>query len=119
MTDPQMTLEVQAGGQIAGTIRVPGDKSISHRAIILGSIADGVTEVSGFLEGEDALNTVAAFREMGVTIIGPELGKLTLYGVGKTGLQAPRKPLYMGNSGTAMRLLTGLLAAQSFDSELI
>ncbi|MCH8135238.1 MAG: bifunctional prephenate dehydrogenase/3-phosphoshikimate 1-carboxyvinyltransferase, partial [Proteobacteria bacterium] len=119
MTDPQMTLEVQAGGQIAGTLRVPGDKSISHRAIILGSIADGVTEVSGFLEGEDALNTVAAFREMGVTIIGPELGKLTLYGVGKTGLQAPRKPLYMGNSGTAMRLLTGLLAAQSFDSELI
>ena len=111
-------LQVQSGGQIAGKVRVPGDKSISHRAIILGSIADGVTEVSGFLEGEDALNTVAAFREMGVTIIGPEAGKLTLYGVGKAGLQAPRKPLYMGNSGTAMRLLSGLLAAQSFDSEL-
>lgn len=118
MTDSRVTLQVQPGGKIAGTLRVPGDKSISHRAIILGSIAEGVTEVSGFLEGEDALNTVAAFREMGVTIIGPEAGKLTLYGVGKAGLQVPRKPLYMGNSGTAMRLLAGLLAAQSFDSEL-
>jgi 3-phosphoshikimate 1-carboxyvinyltransferase len=61
---------------------------------------------------------VAAFREMGVTIVGPENGELTIYGVGKNGLRAPRKPLYMGNSGTAMRLLAGLLAAQSFDSEL-
>ena len=95
-----------------------GDKSISHRSIILASIANGITRVTGFLEGEDALNTVAAFREMGVTIVGPENGELTIYGVGKNGLQAPRRPLYMGNSGTAMRLLAGLLAAQSFDSEL-
>lgn len=118
-SSPQsITYEVQAGGLVSGNLRVPGDKSISHRSVIFGSLADGVTEVSGFLEGEDALNTVAAFREMGVTIVGPEQGALTIYGVGKQGLQAPRKPLYMGNSGTAMRLMAGLLAAQQFDSEL-
>ena len=118
MTNNQLSFSVQPGGQVAGTIRVAGDKSISHRSIILASIANGITRVTGFLEGEDALNTVAAFREMGVTIVGPENGELTIYGVGKNGLQAPRRPLYMGNSGTAMRLLAGLLAAQSFDSEL-
>ena len=118
MTSNQLSFSVQPGGQVAGTIRVAGDKSISHRSIILASIANGITRVTGFLEGEDALNTVAAFREMGVTIVGPENGELTIYGVGKNGLQAPRRPLYMGNSGTAMRLLAGLLAAQSFDSEL-
>ena len=119
MTNNQLSFSVQPGGQVAGTIRVAGDKSISHRSIILASIANGITRVTGFLEGEDALNTVAAFREMGVTIVGPENGELTIYGVGKNGLQAPRRSLYMGNSGTAMRLLAGLLAAQSFDSELI
>ncbi|MDA0280358.1 MAG: bifunctional prephenate dehydrogenase/3-phosphoshikimate 1-carboxyvinyltransferase [Proteobacteria bacterium] len=118
MISNQLSFSVQPGGQVAGSIRVAGDKSISHRSIILASIANGITRVTGFLEGEDALNTVAAFREMGVTIVGPENGELTIYGVGKNGLQAPRKPLYMGNSGTAMRLLAGLLAAQSFDSEL-
>lgn len=118
MTSNQLSFNVQPGGQVTGTIRVAGDKSISHRSIILASIANGITHVTGFLEGEDALNTVAAFREMGVTIVGPENGELTIYGVGKNGLQAPRQPLYMGNSGTAMRLLAGLLAAQSFDSEL-
>ena len=118
MTNNQLSFSVQPGGQVAGTIRVAGDKSISHRSIILASIANGITRVTGFLEGEDALNTVAAFREMGVTIVGPENGELTIYGVGKNGLQAPRRSLYMGNSGTAMRLLAGLLAAQSFDSEL-
>ena len=114
----KLSFSVQPGGQVAGIIRVAGDKSISHRSIILASIADGITRVTGFLEGEDALNTVAAFREMGVTIIGPENGELTIYGVGKNGLQAPRRPLYMGNSGTAMRLLAGLLSAQSFSSKL-
>ena len=118
MTSNKLSFSVQPGGQVAGSIRVAGDKSISHRSIILASIANGITRVTGFLEGEDALNTVAAFREMGVTIVGPENGELTIYGVGKNGLQAPRRPLYMGNSGTAMRLLAGLLAAQSFDSVL-
>ncbi len=106
------------GGRVEGTFRVPGDKSISHRAVIFGSLALGKTRVTGFLEGEDALNTLEAFREMGVTVVGPERGELTVYGVGMHGLQAPRRPLYMGNSGTAMRLLAGLLAAQPFSSQL-
>lgn len=117
-TRKQVDYQVSPGGQLTGTIRVPGDKSISHRSVIFGSLADGVTRISGFLEGEDALNTLEAFQEMGVTIIGPESGKLVVYGVGMEGLQAPRKPLYMGNSGTAMRLLAGLLSAQNFASEL-
>lgn len=118
MTNKQLQFRVEPGGTVAGSLRVPGDKSISHRSIIFAAIANGVTRVSGFLEGEDALNTLAAFRELGVTIVGPEEGNLTIYGVGKNGLQAPRQPLYMGNSGTAMRLLAGLLAAQNFDSVL-
>ena len=118
MISNKLSFSVQPGGQVAGIIRVAGDKSISHRSIILASIANGITRVTGFLEGEDALNTVAAFREMGVTIVGPENGELTIYGVGKNGLKAPRRPLYMGNSGTAMRLLAGLLSAQSFASKL-
>jgi 3-phosphoshikimate 1-carboxyvinyltransferase len=118
MQAENISLEAFPGGKLSGEFRVPGDKSISHRSVIFGALADGVTEIEGFLEGEDALNTVAAFREMGVTIVGPENGKMTIYGVGMQGLKAPRKPLYMGNSGTAMRLLAGLLAAQDFASEL-
>jgi len=118
MESEAISLRVSPGGKPSGAIRVPGDKSVSHRSVIFSSLADGVSKVSGFLEGEDALNTVAAFREMGVTIVGPENGEMTVYGVGLNGLQPPRKPLYMGNSGTAMRLLAGLLAAQKFDSEL-
>ncbi len=114
----QIDYHAAPGGSIQGVFRVPGDKSISHRAIIFGSLAEGVTRVSGFLEGEDALNTLTAFRDMGVTIVGPEDGMLSIYGVGMHGLQAPGRPLYMGNSGTAMRLLAGLLAAQAFSSEL-
>lgn len=110
---------VEPGGAVDGSIRVPGDKSISHRSLILGSIADGVTKISGFLDGEDSLNTLNALREMGVTIIGPDNGEVTIYGVGKRGLKKPRVPLQMGNSGTAMRLLAGVLSAQEFSSELI
>ncbi|MDE0507016.1 MAG: bifunctional prephenate dehydrogenase/3-phosphoshikimate 1-carboxyvinyltransferase [Gammaproteobacteria bacterium] len=117
-TRSQKSFLVQPGGSIKGRIRVPGDKSISHRAVMLGSLAEGVANVSGFLEGEDALNTLAAFRELGVTIAGPENGCLRIYGVGLRGLQAPRKPLFMGNAGTAMRLLAGVLAGQRFASEL-
>ena len=106
------------GGCISGNLRVPGDKSISHRAVLLGALADGVTRVRGLLEGEDVLRTVAACREMGVTMVGPEHGDLTIFGVGKEGLQASAMPLDMGNSGTAMRLLAGLLSAQPFDSVL-
>lgn len=106
------------GGSLTGRIRVPGDKSISHRSIMLGSLAEGTTEVEGFLEGEDALATLQAFRDMGVVIEGPHHGRVTIHGVGLHGLKAPAGPLYMGNSGTSMRLLSGLLAAQSFDTTL-
>ncbi len=114
----EQQMRVAPGGSLAGRLRVPGDKSISHRAVMLGGIAGGITEVRGFLEGEDALHTLAALRELGVTIAGPENGRLRIYGVGVNGLRAPRKPLYLGNSGTAMRLLAGVLAGQPFASEL-
>ncbi len=113
-----ITFIVQPGGSLNGQTRVPGDKSISHRSIMLGSLADGVTHVKGFLEAEDALATLQAFKDMGVVIEGPKNGELTIHGVGKHGLKAPQKPLYLGNSGTSMRLLSGLLAGQAFDSVL-
>lgn len=114
----KVTYRVQPGGQAQGRLRVPGDKSMSHRSIMLGALAEGVTEVKGFLEGEDSLATLQAFREMGVAIEGPHQGKVTIHGVGMHGLKAPAGPLYVGNSGTAMRLFSGLLAGQAFDSEL-
>jgi 3-phosphoshikimate 1-carboxyvinyltransferase len=113
-----ITFKVNPGGSLQGEARVPGDKSISHRSIMLGSLADGVTHVKGFLEAEDALATLQAFRDMGVKIEGPVNGELTIYGVGKHGLKAPEKELYLGNSGTSMRLLSGLLAGQAFDTVL-
>lgn len=109
-------------GQLKGTLRVPGDKSMSHRSIMLGSLAIGTTNVTGFLTGEDCIATMNAFREMGVEIEGPKGDsntEVTIHGVGMNGLKAPTKNLDMGNSGTAMRLMTGLLAGQSFDSTLI
>lgn len=109
---------VQPGGKFQGEIRVPGDKSISHRSIMLGSLAEGVTEVSGFLEGEDALATLASFRAMGVQIDGPKEGKVTVHGVGMHGLKAPEDDVYLGNSGTSIRLLSGLLSGQNFESTL-
>ena len=117
-SDQQVIFHMQPGGSVRGDIRVPGDKSMSHRSIMLGALAEGTTEVKGFLEGEDSLATLQAFRDMGVTIEGPEDGFVRIHGVGMHGLQAPRGPLYLGNSGTAMRLFSGLLAAQPFDSEL-
>ena len=114
-----MDFAVAPGGILNGRLRVPGDKSISHRAVMLGSLADGVTEVTGLLEGEDVLCTLAAFRAMGVQATGPDRGRLTIRGVGLHGLRAPSQPLDMGNSGTAMRLMTGILAGQRFDSTLV
>ena len=109
---------VEPGGVLAGSLRVPGDKSISHRSIVLGSVAEGVTEISGFLEGEDTLATMNALRAMGVRIDGPAQGKVQVHGAGLRGLKAPKKVLDCGNSGTSMRLLCGLLAGQSFNCEL-
>lgn len=99
-----------------GKFSVPGDKSVSHRSIMFGAIAEGTTHVTGFLEGEDALATLQAFRDMGVSIEGPKNGEVTIHGVGMHGLKAPQSAIYMGNSGTSMRLLSGILAAQKFDS---
>lgn len=113
-----MHFKLLPGGTLSGEARVPGDKSISHRAIMLSALAEGETTVSGFLEGEDALATLAAFRAMGVEIEGPVNGRVTVHGVGLHGLQAPVTPLDLGNAGTGMRLMCGLLAGQSFDSEL-
>tara|TARA_R110000782_G_scaffold39358_5_gene91486 strand:+ start:202 stop:1506 length:1305 start_codon:yes stop_codon:yes gene_type:complete len=100
-------------------VTVPGDKSISHRALMLGSIADGNTEVDGFLAGEDCLATLTAMRSMGVEIEHPEPTRMSIAGVGLHGLQASKSPLDLGNSGTAMRLMAGLLCGQNFDSELV
>lgn len=115
----KQTFTVQPQGSLQGNIRVPGDKSISHRAIIMGAIAEGTTQIKGFLEGEDSLATLKAFRAMGVTISDPINGRLSIEGVGLHGLKAPQQALDMGNSGTAMRLLCGLLAAQNFSSMLV
>ena len=104
----------QPGGRLSGTLRVPGDKSISHRSIMLGSLAEGITRVSGFLEGEDSLATLRAFRAMGVEIDGPRDGRVTIHGVGMHGLQEPASALDLGNSGTSMRLMSGLLAGQGW-----
>jgi 3-phosphoshikimate 1-carboxyvinyltransferase len=104
--------------QLRGELRVPGDKSISHRSIMLGALAEGSTHISGFLEGEDTLATLAAFKSMCVLIEGPNAGQVTVHGVGLQGLQAPYKPLYLGNSGTSMRLLAGLMAGQNFSVEM-
>ena len=112
------TFNIDPGGRLRGTIVVPGDKSMSHRSVIFASIAEGDAEISGFLEGEDTLATVAAFRHMGVHIEGPRHGRLAIRGVGLRGLAAPARDLDLGNSGTAMRLLPGVLAGQNFDVTL-
>lgn len=114
----ELRFTVEPGGTFTGRARVPGDKSISHRSIMLGSIAEGITEVTGFLEGEDALATLQAFRDMGVVIEGPHEGRVRVHGVGLNGLKAPPSTIYVGNSGTTMRLLSGLLSAQGFNSVL-
>ena len=114
----KITFNVQNGGSLNGEARVAGDKSMSHRSIMLGSLAEGTTHVTGFLEAEDALATLQAFRDMGVEIEQSGNGCVTIHGVGKHGLKAPQAPLYLGNSGTSMRLLSGLLAGQAFNSVL-
>nr|WP_218110566.1 3-phosphoshikimate 1-carboxyvinyltransferase [Ostreibacterium oceani] len=104
--------------QISGDIRVPGDKSISHRSIMLGALAKGVTEIRGFLSGDDCVATRQAFEAMGVNITDQD-DVICIEGVGINGLQAPAKPIDVGNSGTGMRLLAGVLAGQSFASTLV
>jgi len=110
---------VQPGGEVAGELTVPGDKSISHRALMLGGIAEGETEITGFLAGEDCLATLRALQALGVRIERPEAQRVLVSGRGMEGLTAAAAPLDMGNAGTAMRLFMGLLAPQAFDSTLI
>jgi 3-phosphoshikimate 1-carboxyvinyltransferase len=104
---------------VGGVIVPPGDKSISHRALMLGGIARGVTTVRGFLESEDCLATLAAMRAMGVSVERRAAGTVVVRGAGLHGLSPPATVLDMGNAGTAMRLFTGLLAGQRFDSQLV
>ena len=112
-----MKLRTNAKG-LRGSLRVPGDKSISHRSIIFGSLAKGVTKVHDILRGEDVLSTMQVFREMGVKI--EDKGDLVeIHGCGFDGLQEPQRPLDMGNSGTSMRLITGVLAGQNFSAQMV
>lgn len=104
---------------LRGTVRVPGDKSISHRAIMLAALAEGSSRIDGFLEGEDTRATAAAFERMGVVIETPSPSRRIVHGRGLHGLSAPTGSIDCGNSGTGMRLLAGLLAGQGFDSTLI
>lgn len=113
-----MEFKLMPGGTIAGEARVPGDKSMSHRSIMLGALAEGTTRVTGFLEGEDALATLAAFSAMGVEIERRGEGEVVVHGVGLHGLNVPQAPLDLGNAGTGMRLMAGLMAGQAFDTEL-
>jgi len=113
-----LSFELAPGGALRGELRVPGDKSISHRAVMLAALAEGTTEIDGFLEGADSLATLAAFRAMGVAVEGPIAGRLQVHGVGLHGLKNPLKLLDLGNSGTSMRLLSGLLAGQRFATTL-
>lgn len=107
------------GAPLRGDARVPGDKSVSHRAIMLAALADGTSRIDGFLEGEDARATEAIFRRLGVAIDTPASGTRLVHGVGIDGLRAADGPLDCGNAGTGMRLIAGLLAGQAFDSTLV
>jgi len=104
---------------VRGELIVPGDKSISHRALMLGGIAEGRSDIDGFLASEDCLATLAALRALGVRIERPNESRVHVYGAGRAGLRAASGSLDMGNAGTAMRLFMGLLAGQPFDSTLV
>ncbi|HEX7801705.1 MAG TPA: 3-phosphoshikimate 1-carboxyvinyltransferase [Pseudoxanthomonas sp.] len=110
---------VSPGQALRGEIEIPGDKSVSHRAVMFAALADGVSHIDGFLEGEDTRATAAIFSQLGVRIETPSPSQRIVHGVGVDGLRPPAAPLDCGNAGTGMRLLAGLLSAQSFDSVLV
>ncbi|MGD6962618.1 3-phosphoshikimate 1-carboxyvinyltransferase [Fictibacillus phosphorivorans] len=112
-----MTKQLQPIQRLKGSIKVPGDKSISHRAVMFGSIAEGRTTIDGFLTGEDCLSTISCFKKLGVSIL-QEGEKVTVEGKGLTGLTPPSEDLYVGNSGTTIRLMLGILANTPFESIL-
>lgn len=115
----KVTFDVQPGGALSGELRVPGDKSISHRAVMLGALAEGPTSVSGFLNGEDCLSTMKAFQGMGTRIEQVSGTELRVQGAGLGGLRAPAQALDLGNSGTSMRLMAGLMSGQVFATTLV
>lgn len=110
---------IEPGGCLEGEVRVPGDKSISHRAVMLTAVADGTSRIRGLLTGTDVLATAGAFRSMGVEIDFGDDDTVVVHGVGLWGLEPPRSDLDLGNSGTAMRLLAGLLSGQRFETRLV
>lgn len=112
-----MDMNITKADGLHGTLRIPGDKSISHRAIMLGALADGTTEISNFLQGADCLSTIACFQAMGVEIENHS-DVVRIHGVGLDGLHAPARLLDVGNSGTTTRLISGILAGQPFTSTL-
>ncbi|MBI3316594.1 MAG: 3-phosphoshikimate 1-carboxyvinyltransferase [Candidatus Omnitrophica bacterium] len=113
------SVTVSGPGLIQGTFIPPGDKSISHRAVMFGALSDGESSYTHFLEAEDCLSTLEAFRAMGVSIDHKKgSGKITIHGVGLRGLKAPEREIYLGNSGTSMRVLMGILAGQKFEVTL-
>ncbi len=114
-----MIKTIQPAGRLQGTISVPGDKSISHRSVMFGALADGDTRVSNFLMSADCLSTISCFRKLGIEFeTDPEACSVTVHGKGLRGLQAPSETLYTGNSGTTTRLISGILAGQDFTSVL-
>ena len=112
-----MHLKLSKSKNLKGQVTIPGDKSISHRSIILSSLAEGTSEISGFLKGEDCLATLNSFKKMGVKIEEQD-EKISVHGVGLHGLKKPTENLYLGNSGPSMRLLAGLLSGQKFSTIL-
>ncbi|NLK01326.1 MAG: 3-phosphoshikimate 1-carboxyvinyltransferase [Clostridia bacterium] len=113
-----MNIHIQPVAGLRGKMKAPGDKSISHRAVMFGSLSQGLTEISGFLSGEDCLATIKCFQQMGVEIAAAGKTGLKIHGVGLEGLLEPKDVLDVGNSGTTLRLITGILAGQKFHSVL-
>ena len=114
-----MHIVVEPSALNSGRVTVPGDKSVSHRALMLGAVAEGDTVISGFLQGDDCLATLNALRQLGVQIDDTDPEAVRVSGVGLGGLKRPTAALDLGNSGTAMRLFAGLLAGQEFSTELV
>ena len=110
MSESKIDFQIKPGGSLKGELRLASDKSISHRALIFNAIGEGRSRITNILEGEDVIATLNAFRKMGVNIEGPVDGQVIIDGVGLYGLKVPKDEIYLGNSGTAMRLLTGMLS---------
>lgn len=116
---PMSTAEIRKAGPLRGEIEVPGDKSISHRSVMLGAISEGVTRAEHFLMSADCLSTISCFRQLGIQVdVDNAEDSVTIHGKGLHGLTAPSEELYTGNSGTTTRILSGILAGQNFTSSV-